>query len=231
MATKYAIVLVAVAALCMLAAPAFSMPSDKGALGFRHEGNCPMMNNLTEEEVGNMTLGELKEMQKQYFNNSAACPAADAGGNCSRGFIKANDSMMPMKGIHMGERMQMGEREGRMDGFGGKDGFSGRQGDEGRRSGREADGMMGHAPLLLLADDLTVEMLNNMTLNEIRDLQEEKMQEMDNMTLNQIKELKDQKMQERNNMTLNELREEHKNMRQISQILQVGRSFSCQALD
>jgi hypothetical protein len=90
--------------------------------------------------------------------------------------------------------------------------------------------MMGHAPLLLLADDLTVEMLNNMTLNEIQELQEEKMQEMDNMTLNQIKELKDQKMQERDNMTLNELREEHKNMRQISQILQVGRSSSCPAM-
>ena len=230
MATKYAIVLVAVAALCMLAAPAFSMPSDKGALGFRHEGNCPMMNNLTEEEMGNMTLGELKEMQKQYFNNSAACPAADAGGNCSRGFIKANDSMMPMKGIHMGERMQMGERDGRMDGPGPMGEFSGRHDNKGRGSGREADGMMGHAPLLLLADDLTVEMLNNMTLNEIRELQEDKMQEMENMTLNQIKELKDQKMQERNNMTLNELREEHKNMRLISQILQVERSFSCQAL-
>ena len=68
--------------------------------------------------------------------------------------------------------MQMGERDGRMDGPGPMGEFSGRHDNEGRGFGREADGMMGHAPLLLLADDLTVEMLNNMTLNEIRDLQE-----------------------------------------------------------
>jgi hypothetical protein len=225
MATKYAIALVAVAALCLIAAPAFSMPSDKGAPGFRHEGNCPMMNNLTVEEMGNMTLGELKEMQRSSFNNSVPCPTA--GENCSRGFMKEDGSMMPMNGMHIGDRMQMGERDGRMDGFGPNDGFSGRQDNDGRRYGRQADGMIGHAPLLLLADDLTVEILNNMTLNEIRQLQEKKMQEMDNMTLNEIKELKDQKMQERNNMTLNELRVEHENMRQISRILQGGRSFSC----
>ena len=44
-----------------------------------------------------------------------------------------------------------------------------------------------------------------MTLNQIKELQQKKMQELGNMTLNEINELRQKKMQAQNNMTLNEL--------------------------
>ena len=75
---------------------------------------------------------------------------------------------------------------------------------------------------MLLIDDLTVEDLGNMTVNQIKDLSEKKMQELDNMTLNQITLLQEKKVQERDNMTLNQLKEENKNMRQMAQILGVA---------
>ena len=54
-------------------------------------------------------------------------------------------------------------------------------------------------------DDLTADELNNMTLNQIKELQQKKMQELGNMTLNEINELRQKKMQALNNMTVNEL--------------------------
>jgi hypothetical protein len=54
-------------------------------------------------------------------------------------------------------------------------------------------------------DDLTADELNNMTLNQIKELQQKKMQELGNMTLNEISELRQEKMEAQNNMTLNEL--------------------------
>ena len=73
---------------------------------------------------------------------------------------------------------------------------------------------------MLLIDDLTVDDLGNMTVNQIKDLSEKKMQEMENMTLNQIKQLQEKKVAQRDNMTLNQLKEENKNMRQIAEILE-----------
>src|SRR5512143_3394271 len=55
---------------------------------------------------------------------------------------------------------------------------------------------------LLLADDVTEEDLNNMTLAEIKELREQKMQELQNMTPAEIQELRAQKVQEFENMTL-----------------------------
>ena len=68
-----------------------------------------------------------------------------------------------------------------------------------RRSGEDRS-------ISLLMDDLKVDKLNNMTLNQIEDLKQQKMEELNNMTLNQIKELQESKIQEQNNMTLSELR-------------------------
>ncbi len=61
-------------------------------------------------------------------------------------------------------------------------------------------------------DNLTVDELNNMTLNQIKDLQQKKMQELGNMTLNQIREMNQKQMQAQNNMTLNELMAKQGNM-------------------
>jgi hypothetical protein len=79
-------------------------------------------------------------------------------------------------------------------------------------------GMAKATPVLLLIDDLTVADLGNMTVNQIKDLSQKKMQELDNMTLAEVKQLQDKKVQERNNLTLNQLKEENKNMRQMAKI-------------
>jgi hypothetical protein len=82
-------------------------------------------------------------------------------------------------------------------------------------------GMRGASPIMLLIDDLTVDDLGNMTVNQIKDLSEKKMQEMENMTLNQIKQLQDKKAAEKDNLTLNQLKEENQNMREMAKILEV----------
>jgi hypothetical protein len=201
------IALIALAAVCLLAAPALCMP----------------MNNLTAEEMGNMTLGELKEMQHQAWNNTTACQAKEPGKNCSQWGRNPNESL-GMKGKGMGEiGMGMGGNQMR---DGPKDGMSGRMGgamcgqdDKGARSDKASMGMRGASPIMLLVDDLTVDDLDNMTINQIKALSEKKMAELENMTLNEVKQLQDKKSAERDNMTLNQLRVENQNMREIARIL------------
>ena len=218
------IALIALAAVCLLAVPALSTPMDNAPARQGHDGMFAPMNNLTAEEMGNMTLGELKEMQHQAWNNTTACSAKEPGHNCSQWGKNANESLS-MKGKGMGE-MGMGRGDNRKR-DGQKDGMSGRlggamcgQNDKSGRCDKVPQGMRGATPIMLLIDDLTVDDLGNMTVNQIKDLSEKKMQEMENMTLNQIKQLQDKKAAERDNMTLNQLKEENKNMRQIAEILE-----------
>lgn len=187
---KLKIALIAMAAVCLLVAPAFSVPSDKGAFKGMQDGKLCMMGNVTPEQMGNMTLGELQEMRQQAWNNSTVCPAGKAGQN----------------GSQMGEHM-MG-RDGRMRDDAGKNGANRFQ-----DSGESRHGPMGNGfSLLMQMDNLTVDELNNMTINQIKELQQKKMQELGNMTLNQINELRQKQMQAQNNMTLNELRTKQGNM-------------------
>ncbi|MEI6102435.1 MAG: hypothetical protein WCP70_00640 [Methanothrix sp.] len=220
------IALIALAAVCLLAAPALSMPMDNGPGRQGHDGMFAPMNNLTAEELANMTLGELKEMRHTTWNNTTACPAKEPGRNCSQWGRNANESL-GMKGKGMGE-MGMGDNQMRN---GPKDGMSKHMGgamcgamcgqdDKSGGCDKASMGMKEASPIMLLIDDLTVDDLGNMTVNQIKDLSEKKMQEMDNMTLNQIKQLQDKKAQERDNLTLNQLKEENKNMREIAEILE-----------
>jgi hypothetical protein len=217
------IALIALAAVCLLAVPALSMPMDNCPGRQGHGGMFAPMNNLTAEEMGNMTLGELKEMRHQAWNNTTACSAKEAGRNCSQWGRNANESL-GMKGKGMGEMgMGMGDnkmRDGPMDGMSGRMGAMHGQDDKSGRCDKASMGMRGASPIMLLIDDLTVEDLGNMTVNQIKDLSEKKMQELDNMTLAEVKLLQDKKVQERDNMTLNQLKEENKNMRQIAEILE-----------
>jgi len=59
---------------------------------------------------------------------------------------------------------------------------------------------------MLLVDDATRENFDNMTLNQIKELREEKMAQLDNMTLAQIDELQQKQMDKLNNMTLAQIR-------------------------
>jgi len=194
------IALIALAACCLLAAPALCMSVDGGP---GRQGQCVTfapMNNLTAEEMGNMTLGELKEMRLQARNNTAACLAGETGRGCSQWEKNGNDSP-GMKGMSMEPVMR------------GHD-------DNGGRLDKAPQGMRRTSPIMLLIDDLTVEDLGNMTVNQIKALSDKKMAELDNMTLAEIKLLQEKRVKVRNNLTLNQLKEENKNMRQMARILE-----------
>ena len=60
----------------------------------------------------------------------------------------------------------------------------------------------------ILMMDLSKEDLESMTLGEIKELRQQKMDELNNMTVAEIKELKEQKMAEMENMTLAELKDQ-----------------------
>jgi hypothetical protein len=203
MKTTGKMALIALSAVCLFAVPALSMPMDNGSGRLGHGGMFAPMNNLTAEEMGNMTLGELKEMQRQAWNNTTACLAKESGQNCSQWGRNANVS----HGMKDG-------KSGHMGAFSGKD-------DNSIRCDKAPRGMASASSILLLMDDLKAEDLGNMTLNQIKALSEKKLQELDNMTLNQIKQLQDKKAQERDNLTLNQMREENKNMKQVAKILEL----------
>ena len=187
---KSKIALISMAVVCLLMAPAFSAPWGNGAARDNQDGKLCLMGNVTPEQMGNMTLGELRAMRQQAWNNSTTCLAGKAGQNCS---LMGNRMM-----AHDG---QIRENAGKNGAFRGQD------------SRESRHGTMGNGfPLLMSMDDLTVDELNNMTQNQIKDLQQKKMQELGNMTLNQIREMNQKQMQAQNNMTLNELMAKQGNM-------------------
>lgn len=60
---------------------------------------------------------------------------------------------------------------------------------------------------MLLVDDATRDNFDNMTLNQIKQLREEKTAQLNNMTMAQIDELRQKQMDKLNNMTLAQIRE------------------------
>lgn len=212
--------LIALAAVCLLAAPALSMPMGDNSCRSGHGCMFDMKNNLTPEEMDNMTLGELREMQRQSCNESGSCPQMDDGQNRARDGGNCGDHGQMMGGRMNGKDGQAGQMMGgRMNGM---DGQAGRMmGGDG--AGCDGSRMAGPgnrgSPLILLMGDLTMDDLSNMTLNEIKDLAQTKMQELDNMTLAQIKELETAQVQTKENLTLAEVKEENRNMHQMERIL------------
>jgi len=65
---RFKIAYIALAVVCVLVAPALSMPQDSGAA--KHDGCRFAANNLTEAQMNNMTLGELEKMRLQESANS-----------------------------------------------------------------------------------------------------------------------------------------------------------------
>jgi hypothetical protein len=60
---------------------------------------------------------------------------------------------------------------------------------------------------MLLVDDATRDNFDNLTLNQIKELREEKTNELNNMTSAQIQELHNKQMDKLNNMTLAQIKE------------------------
>ena len=202
---KFKITMIAMAVVCLLMAPAFSVPSDRAAAKDKQDGKLYSMANITPEQMGNMTLGEIREMRQQAWGNSTACTAGKAGQNCS----------------------QMGNHTmayGKMRGNAGKNEANNFRDFDGSRSFRPNYGPDAHGfQLPMRMDNLTADKLNNMTLNQIKDLQQKKMQELGNMTLNQIRERNQKEMQAQNNMTLNELWAKDGNMPGMGRFMDEGR--------
>ncbi|NLH21274.1 MAG: hypothetical protein GX463_03785 [Methanothrix sp.] len=213
------VALIALAAVCLLAVPALSMPLGDGSGRAGHGAMFDLKNNLTPEELDNMTLGELREMKMEAMNQSQFCQAGDR--NCSQ-YCRGTKGQMGGNGPN-GQMMGGNGPKGQMDGNGpngqmmGRDSFQ-----SGRCQGVGSDDGMGRMrgnPATLLMDDMDLEDLSNMTVAQVRDLIQTKMQELDNMTLSQIKQLELERMQKRENMTLSELREENGKRQEMAGIL------------
>ena len=195
MRTKYGITILLLAIVCLSALPALftdlSQAGSSAYLGLRgclagSHGWMLLVDDATKDKLQNMTPTEirvLKQMKMQEFDNMTPFQ------------IEA----LRLKKMRDRENMTLAEQKG-------------------YRLMRNADGSKGANswydmrrfglfPLMLL-NDLSHEKLNNMTLTEIRDLKQKKMQELNNMTLAEIKDLRQKKMQALNNMTLGELREQ-----------------------
>ena len=194
------VALIALAAVCLLAVPALSMPLGDGSGRAGHGAMFDLKNNLTPEELDNMTLGELREMKMEAMNQSQFCQAGDR--NCSQ-YCRGTKGQMGGNGPN-GQMMGRDSfQSGRCQGVGSDDGM----------------GRMRGNPAALLMDDMDLEDLSNMTVAQVRDLIQTKMQELDNMTLSQIKQLELERMQKRENMTLSELREENGKRQEMAGIL------------
>lgn len=214
---RFAKALMALTMACLMAAPAFSMPFGNGAMDDCREGmggmcgSLLLMDDLTEEEMETMTLAELETLREEKMaemedmtiaelkalrdeqraecqeerNNMTIAELKEQGRNNKFGVCME-------KGANLGDGMNKGAN------FGIGTNMRANCGD--RTNMGACTGGVGMS--LFLQMDLAEEELNNMTVGELKELREEKMEEMENMTLSELKELREQQMDE---LTLGEL--------------------------
>ena len=172
--------LIALAASCLLISGALSMPMDRG-MGMHARWmmvHAPL--NVTSEELGNMTLGEIKELEKSALNSSLEEEMPFCGRMNARG----------------GEWMDFrGASPAGFCGFGILGcGFTPVSLMDDVTS--EELGEMSLNQILDLYDQKTDE-LESMTLNEIRDQWKTKVEAQNNMTINElVDEAKDMQAKE-----------------------------------
>lgn len=192
---KCKIALITIAILGIFMAPALSMPWNNNASDERHCGMHFLAKNLTEEEINNMTLGQFHDMRQEARGNSTF--------HAKEQRQNRTDRSCPVMGESGCIRDNANQR-------------SGPQGYDHR--GLETKGSL----ILLLSDDLNVDKLNNMTINQIKDMKQQKFDELNNMTIGQIKALKEKKIQEQDNLTVKEFRTKNQEMHKLSSILGLG---------
>lgn len=202
---KLGTALMALAIVCILVAPAFSAPAGNGASKVQHYGMQLLADNLTAEELNNMTLAQIKELKQkemQKLNNMTPAQIKElkqqARNNTTFGEAREWKQMRNGDGS-----WRLGRNDSDQKGA-----FYG--------NGR---GFAGGPSLFILTDDLTVDKLNNMTPAQIKELEQKKMQELDNMTLGQIKELRQKKVQELNGMTLGDLKKKNQELNEMAELL------------
>jgi hypothetical protein len=203
--------ILALAAICLLANPSLSNHWDRGAAGVHHSGWLLLADDITEEELDNMTLAEIKALKQQEMQElQNMTPAEIQNLREQRTQELENMTLAEIQekkqdGVSRGQNRGGHGIAGNFGGFGPaaeSDLVDGRVGCQGRFAGLYG-GMW-----MLLVDDETRDDLENMTLAQIDELRQQKMQELEDMTLSEIQDLREQKMQEYENMTLAEIKEQ-----------------------
>jgi hypothetical protein len=209
MKSKFAIAFAALATISLLAVSAVADGSGRGCMGNQgqrggssgpynawtlliDEDTADNFENMTPaeidalkqekmQELNNMTLAEIEALKQQKMEERESMTLAELKAEMSSG--------------------KAGRFQGGMGPSQRGDNFGSMGGDFRAGMNRQFE-----VPVFLLMDGISEEDLNNMTLSEIRDLGEQKMQELENMTLSEIEELWQQKVEERNNTTLVDMR-------------------------
>jgi hypothetical protein len=203
---KPGIAVAALAAIILLMALATSMQYGKGDC--KAQNNALWMNNnYTDEELNNMTLGELHALgqkQMQDLNFTGLHNAIPSEFNDSKVFQNRTDCMgTACRGMGCRALGELTAKRGHINP--GRSGLS-----------QRGAAMRGHGLEFLLMDDIDAEKLNNMTISQINELQQKKIQELRNMTAAQIMDLKQKRMRDRQNITLGELKKRDYGMDKIA---------------
>jgi len=216
--------LIVLAAVCLLAVPALSMPMGNGHGQFGNEGmyspNCCLTQNLTPEEMNNMTFGELKELQRQAMNCTSTCPLNATGQNmtaiCGKSGSRDTGNCQMRDGVMGGLMGRFMGKDTMRDGFmNGRDGRCTREGSNGgcpmgaasgcneTRSGRAVSGNNSsrcenaaceNAPHERTGASPVLLLMDNL-----------KAEDLNNMTRNEINSLVQEKTQALDNMSLFEI--------------------------
>ncbi len=220
MKTVHKRIILALAAICLLAAPALSNHWDNNrwdrGMGIHQGGWLLLADDVTEEDLNNMTLAEIEELKQQKMQELQNMTPAEIQ-ELREQKVQELENMtlaeirdMRADGAFRGRDMVGYGMAGYFGGFGPDAGPEFCEGQAGCRMGGFA-GLHG-GMWTLLVDDATKDNLQNMTLAEIDELSQDKMQELENMTLGEIQDLREQKMQELQNTTLLELKEQRPQM-------------------
>lgn len=188
----------------VLAAPALAdMPQRCGLAESYHGcghgvGWMLLVDDATRDNLQNMTIGEieaLKEQKSLELQNMTLAQIEEL----------RQQKMKERKNMTLAELKEaMPRAQGKERSGGLKDEMKGPGFCRGDERGMGPGPNMAHS--FLLMDNLTEEELNNMTLAEIKELEQKKMEELNNMTLAEIEELWQQKRDELDNTTLKELK-------------------------
>lgn len=204
--------MLALAAVCLLAGPSLSNPWDRGAAGVRHGEWLLLADDVTEEDLDNMTISEIRALEKQEMEKIQNMTPAEIRD-------LREQKRQETENLAMAETREQNQDRMPRDRNGGWNKMAGNFWGIEPSAGPDAGGCRTGCRMgafeglddrmwMLLVDDETRDDLENMTLKEIDELRQQKVQELEGMTLSEIRELKVQKMQEFENATLSEVNDQ-----------------------
>lgn len=219
MKSIYKTTILALAAICLLANPSLSNPWDRGATGIHHGGWMLLAEDITAEELDNMTMEEIRSLKQQEMQKIQNMTPYEIRGLMEQKRERQENMTLAelqnknREGMLRGQNRGGHKMAGTFDGFGLADGQQLGDSDGRARCQMDCSECPHGGMWILLLDDETRDDMQNMTLAEIDELRLEKAQELENMTLSEIQDLKEQKLQELGNMTLSEIKDQRPRVR------------------